>query len=356
VEPNDGKELQKYCTQWLSSQIHDKKTLFTKSCTQSLEVAIMALNLPARSEIIIPSYGFVSLANAVAICGHHCVFVDCDAETLNISFNEICNAVSDSTRAIIAINYGGVPCDYDSLIPFCEERDIILIEDNAHGLLASYNRRSLGTFGHVSTFSFDSLKMITCYEGGAITSRDTTIWQRIRIAHEIGTDRHDFLEGKVPFYEWKSLGTNANLAPPLFAYLKTQFEIAEKIKTSFVNAWNKYEHDLDSVLSAYDVTHSFRPKGLDHNGYIFWVMARNEEERMNLQHFMSKRNITLNPHYSALHRSEFGRQYHASGRPLPNTERAVACMLRLPLFYGISKDDQNRVIEGIRSFYQLLQA
>ncbi len=340
------------CQEWVAQHLIGFDFHFTKSCTQSLEMAIMALALPAGSEVILPSYGFVSLANAVALCGHRCVFVDCEPNTLNISFPDVVNAVTEMTGAVIVINYGGIPCDFDSLVPFCEERGIRLIEDNAHGLLSAYRGRSLGTFGHISTFSFDSLKMITCYEGGVIATRVPELWERIRKVHQVGTDRHDFMEGKVPFYEWKSLGTNATLAPPLFHYLSIQFDKADAIKTSFVRAWERYGRKLGPELALLGLSHSTLPSGLDHNGYIFWIMTRSAEERQELQRFMSERGVTLNPHYSALHRSGFGQRYHEPARELPNTDKAVQCMLRLPLFLGITEQQQSHVVEGILAFYK----
>ncbi len=348
---HDQMALHGHCQEWMAERLAGSHFHFTKSCTQSLEMAIMSLALPVGSDVILPSYGFVSLANAVAICGHRCVFVDCEPETLNISFPDVVRSVTERTGAVITINYGGVPCDYDSLLPFCEERGIRLIEDNAHGLLSAYRGRSLGTFGHISTFSFDSLKMITCYEGGVIATRVPELWERIRKVHQVGTDRHDFMEGKVPFYEWKSLGTNATLAPPLFHYLSIQFDKADAIKTSFVRAWESYSRKLGAELALLGLSHSTLPSGLDHNGYIFWMMTRSAEERHELQWFMSERGVTLNPHYSALHRSGFGQRYHESARELPNTDKAVQCMLRLPLFLGITEQQQNRVVEGILAFY-----
>lgn len=351
MQPSSFESFKNDCLNWLSGHLKTSNACFTKSCTQSLELAVAVLDLPPDSEIIIPSYGFVSLANAVAIYGHKCVFVDCDPDTLCLSFTDLQNVVSDSTKAVITINYGGVACDYEKLVPFCEDRGITLIEDNAHGLLASLNGRALGTYGHISTFSFDSLKMLTCYEGGSIASQNETFWQRIRTAQEMGTNRHEFLEGKVSFYEWKALGTNATLALPLYELLQFQFQNSEVIKTAYVNAWHYYARELEQDLESIGIRVSTLPEGLDHNGYIFWIMTRNKTERLQLQQFMVQRGIKMNPHYTALHKSEFGKRYHPSGRSLPNTEKAVDCMLRLPLYFDISRDEQHRVVDGLKSFY-----
>lgn len=340
------------CPMFLSEVLQNEDVFLTKSCTQSLELAIMILDLPANSEVILPSYGFVSLANAVAICGHTCVFVDCEADTLNISADAIEAAVSPRTKAVITINYGGVSCcDYERIRTICDNYGLWLIEDNAHGLFSHYKGLPLGSFGDISTFSFDSLKMITCFEGGALAINNRSLIGKAFACLEMGTNKADFRKGKVPYYEWTSLGTNSNLASPLQSILEQQIEHADKILNHFTNAWNYYYQALESLAEEFGVGRPMVTPHITINGYIFWIMTHTATERTALINRMENKGITLSPHYSALHISEYGKAHHVFRGEMINTEKAVEQMVRLPLFYGITQEEQNRVITEIEAFY-----
>jgi len=311
----------------------------------------MILDLPAGSEVIIPSYGFVSLANAVAMFGHTCVFVDCELDTLNISADALEAAITTKTKAVITINYGGIPCDYDRIIAICRANKIWLIEDNAHGLLANFNGTPLGSFGDISTFSFDSMKMITSYEGGALAINNKSLIGATLSCTDMGTNRSDFRKGKIPFYEWISIGVNSALAAPLFDILKQQFDESPKILNWFVQSWENYQTALEPLFSKYGICGPRVDSGVNINGYIFWMMTRSADERTGLINRLRTKRITLSPHYSALHVSQFGKAKHLFSGNMTNTEKVVTHMVRLPLFYGITHDEQKRVVFEIEQYY-----
>lgn len=316
----------------------------------------MILDLPAGSEVIVPSYGFVSLANAVAMFGHTCVFVDCELDTLNISADALEAAITTKTKAVITINYGGIPCDYDRITAICRTNKIWLIEDNAHGLLANFNGIPLGSFGDISTFSFDSMKMVTSYEGGALVINNKSLAHVVPSYVDMGTNRADFRNGNVPFYEWTSLGTNSALAAPLFGILKQQLEESPKILDSFVKSWKNYQKELEPLFSKYGIRGPRVDSGVNINGYIFWMMTRSADERTGLINRLRSKGITLSPHYSALHVSQFGKTKHLFSGSMTNTETVVTRMVRLPLFYGITHEEQKRVVFEIEQYYAELDS
>lgn len=348
----DEQVISRSCHEFLSGVLDQKNVFLTKSCTQSLELAIMILDLPTNSEVILPSYGFVSLANAVAMFGHTCVFVDCEADTMNISADAIEDAISPRTKAVITINYGGVSCcDYSRIREICDVNGLWLIEDNAHGLFTRFQDRPLGTFGDIATFSFDPLKIITAYEGGAIVINNETLTQKASSCLEMGTNKDDFRKGKVPYYEWTSIGTNANLALPLQSILLRQFEQSTTILEWFTQAWNYYYQGLKPLFSEGIIDGPKIDPDVTINGYIFWVITGSGKERNELINTAQSKGITLNPHYSALHASKYGNANHRFSGQMQNTDKAVARMVRLPLFFGISRSEQDQVLKMIHEFY-----
>ena len=231
----------------------------TKSCTQSLELAIMSLKFPYGKEVILPSYGFISIANAVAINGLKCIFVDCEPGTMNINTKEVLNAITKDTVAIITINYGGVACDYDELIPVRKENNIIIIEDNAHGIRAKYKDQWLGKLGDISTISFYFLKNISCDEGGGMSLNNKSLLSNFEVAYHFGTNKANFLRGEVNAYEWKGIGSNSKLANYLSEILYSQLTNSELIIREFVNKWQFYFDSLKNVILStnnfYLITH-----------------------------------------------------------------------------------------------------
>lgn len=327
----------------------------TKSCTQALEVAVQGLDLPAGAEIILPSYGFVSCANAINNHGYQCVFVDCDIATMNIDPAAIEAAITPKTGAVMTINYGGIACDYKAIRNLCSQHGLFLIEDNAHGILAKYDGQFLGTFGDVSTISFDHMKNVTCEEGGgiAVNRKDwIPIYQKVL---EFGTNRMDFFEGKTDGYEWKSKGSNCFLAESLVKILFEQLQQAPDIIGQLKKIWNRYSDLLMPLEQAGKIALAHPPMEAEGNGHIFWILTNSQDERKALQAFLKSRDIHTASHYAPLHLSEYGQKVGVLRGEDTNTRKAGACLLRLPQHQYLSESDQCRVAETIANFYQIPQ-
>jgi len=325
--------------------------LLNKSCTQALELAVLSLNLKQNDEIIIPSYSFVSLGNAIHNFGYRPVFVDCDGDTMNIQADAIESAISPKTKAVIAINYSGVGCDYDRIVPLCKKYGLYLIEDNAHGIMASYKNIPLGSFGDLATFSFDHLKMISCYEGGALLVNNQDLSDNYSIVSEFGTNRKDFLEKKTNFYQWMFKGTNAKLAEPLKNILDIQLSYAKETKVVFKNKWEKYHSALKDAEDKGYLKRMVIPDYCDHNGYMYWLKTRTADERSSLMSYLLKNGIQCAFHYSPLHTSKYGKKVGVFRGIDKNTTIGSKCLIRLPHFYELSNDEQDYIIEKIYDFY-----
>lgn len=339
-------------SQYFIQQFRYPNFSLTKSCTQSLELAIMSLNLPRGSEVIIPSYGFVSLANAVIVNGLKCVFVDCDPETMNINSTSIFNAISPSTSAIITINYGGVACDYDLLIPFCKDNKIILIEDNAHGIFAKYKDQYLGNFGDISTISFDFMKNISCNEGGGITINNLSLVESFYKSYFFGTNKKDFVAGNVNFYEWQSAGTNAILAEHLSVILLAQLSKSKEICKRYLDIWNTYYENLLKLEDNNFIELPKIPDYAGHNAHIFWIKVKNNIVREKLTSFMANEKIELTFHYVPLHSSAFGKNMGEFRGEDKFTTKDSSRLLRLPIYFSLTDSEQSEVIDKIYRFFK----
>jgi dTDP-4-amino-4,6-dideoxygalactose transaminase len=324
----------------------------TKSCTQALELAIQTLEIPSGREVILPSYSFVSLGNAVVLNGLRCVFVDCQPETMNICPEAIKNAITEQTAAVITINYGGISCDYDEIEKICKDHQLFLIEDNAHGIYAQYKEKALGTFGDISCISFDYLKNISCEEGGGISIHRKTLENKFQEAYQFGTNRAAFLRKETSSYEWKSAGTNAQIAEALAATLLTQLSQAERIITRYLEHWNRYFGALQHLEQQGKIQLAQVPDYARHNGHIFWMKTADYDERAALIAFLQSRGIGSGFHYTPLHSSTFGKligRFHGEDQ---HTTRESLRFLRLPLYYQLSEEQQEWVIQSLYNFYQ----
>ena len=352
-EMNTFDNYKEKCNSWFINKRSYPNFFFTKSCTQSLELALMSLNLPVASEVILPSFAFVSLANAINNLGFKCVFIDCDAITMNINPDEIEQAISPLTKAIITINYGGIACDYDKILKICSRYQLYLIEDNAHGINAKYKKKLLGNFGDISTFSFDYLKNITCYEGGGVVINSNDFLNQFSINYEFGTNRVEFLEGKSDFYEWKGMGSNARLAPPLYYYLAIQLERIDEIIPEFIRKWNLYHQILKPLEEKDYLSLVSIPQYAEHNGHIYWIKCKNKTERSRLMEYLKNEQIQTSFHYTPLHSSEYGKKKGVFRGDNKNTTTESERLLRLPLYHSILDNEISNVVECINKFYRI---
>ncbi|MCO5229686.1 MAG: aminotransferase class I/II-fold pyridoxal phosphate-dependent enzyme [Chitinophagales bacterium] len=324
----------------------------TKSCTQSLNLALMTLGFPKGKEVIIPSYGFVSLANSVVINGLKCVFVDCEPDTMNISAGAIENAINENTVAVITINYGSVACDYDRIRNICRQNSLVLIEDNAHGIDAKYRDAYLGTCGDISTLSFDFYKNISCDEGGGITINHIDFMNSFVQSYYFGTNKKLFMQGHVSSYEWQHVGTNSLLAEHLAVILQAQLEHTEEIVDKYVSNWNFYFKELQVLENEGKIKLAKVPEYAQHNGHLFWIKLNDLNERNKLIDYLRKDGVDATFHYTPLHTSPYGKKHgYFSGEDI-NTSKESAKLLRLPQYFLLKNEEQEKIIENIFNFFK----
>jgi dTDP-4-amino-4,6-dideoxygalactose transaminase len=347
------KPLVTRCEDWMR-QHHGLPNFFlTKSCTSSLELAALVLGLKKGDEVIIPSFAFVSCSNAFALRGAQCVFVDIDPQAMNIDSAQIEAAITPRTKAIVALNYASVACNYEAINSVASRHQLYVVEDNAHGILARDEKsRHLGTFGDISTFSFDHLKNITCGQGGGIAINNEKLLENFFIHYEFGTNRRSFFRGDANRYEWKNLGSNYPLSELNAAMLLAQLENGEKINDRFVTLWNLYKKELANFEAEGKITLQNIEENIKHNAHCFYIKTKDKTERSALIAFLNQRNISAQFHYTPLHSSEFGRKAGRFSGEDQFTTRESERLLRLPLFYNMTETELSQVVNALQQFYK----
>ena len=334
----------------LSKLFNDSPVLLTPSCTHALELAIRLIGAGPGDEVIVPSYTFTSTANAVVLAGATPVFVDIEPETLNIDVDEIRTAITSKTKAVFCINYAGVSPQLAEIKALCEEFGLVLLEDNAHGLGAKSQGQPLGTFAALATQSFHETKNIQCGEGGCLVVNDLKYWEMAEVWREKGTNRSQFFRGQVAKYTWVSEGSSLLLADPLAALLKIQlhnFDLIQKLRR---DVWQRYDTELSDHAASIGATQMNVPSQCDQPFHMYYLMMKSLESRTNFISHLKEMGVNATFHYQPLHSSEAGRKYGRSQGDLPNTQRAADCLVRLPLWAGMSELQVDRVIDAVRGF------
>ncbi len=340
------------CENWFAENHGLNNFFLTKSCTHSLELAALTLGIETGDEVIMPSFAFVACANSIALRGATCVFVDVEPNTMNIDAAKIEAAVTPKTKAILTINYSGVACDYTAIKNIAQKHQLFVIEDNAHGTGAKQGENSLGSFGDISTFSFDHLKNISCGQGGGIAINNEKLLENFFVHYEFGTNRRNFFKGKENRYEWKNLGSNFPLSELNAAMLFSQLENIAKINGRFVQLWNLYFEKLSVLQTQNNIRLPKLSTDSHHNAHCFFMKAKNEEERDALICFLTAKEVSAQFHYTPLHNSEFGL---TAGRFNGNdefTSTESKRLLRLPLFYNMTDAELNHVASNVLEFYE----
>ena len=326
------------------------RALLTTSCTHALEMSALLCNLSPGDEVIVPSYTFVSTASAFTLFGAIPVFVDSRKDTLNIEAALIERAVTPRTRAICIVHYGGVACEMDAIMEIASRHNLILIEDNAHGLFAKYKGRYLGTFGSMATQSFHETKNITCGEGGALLINDEDLVERAEILREKGTNRSKFLRGQVDKYTWVDIGSSWVMSDLLAAILWGQLQRASEINSRRVEIWDRYHLELAEWADRFGILRPYVPEGCEHVGHVYHVRFQTGDQRSRFIDHMKQRQISCVFHYQPLHVSPVGRRFGGQPGQCPVAEHAGDCLVRLPLFNTLPDDQQTRVIEAVTEF------
>lgn len=339
----------KKCHAWLEREIGCRKALLTNSCTSALEMAAILADIKPGDEVIMPSYTFVSTANAFVLRGAVPVFVDIRPDTLNIDENLIEAAVTGRTRAIVPVHYAGVGCEMDTIMAIAEKHNLLVIEDAAQGMRATYRGRPLGSIGHLGTISFHETKNVTSGEGGALFVNDERFVERAEIIREKGTNRSQFFRGQSDKYTWVDIGSSYLPGEIIAAFLYAQFEEAEAITTERIRIWNQYH---EAFVSLEDRGKVRRPKLYDkcrHNAHMYYLLVDGLRQRTALLEFLESEGINAVFHYVPLHTSPAGKRYGKVTGELSITEDISNSLIRLPLWCGFDRVDHVR--ECVERFF-----
>ncbi len=340
------------CSNWFESNLGCTRALLTPSCTHALEMAALLIDVQPGDEIIMPSYTFVSTANAFVLRGAEIVFVDICPDTMNIDAELIEQAITHRTKAIVAVHYAGVGCDMAKVNSIAERHELFVIEDAAQGMMASYEGKPLGTLGHLSAFSFHETKNITSGgEGGLLILNDQRFVQAAEIIREKGTNRSQFFRGIVDKYTWVGAGSSYLPSELQAAYLWGQLECAKSVTQDRLASWEAYRCGLQGLAMAGHISLPSIPANCRHNGHMFYVKCKDLAERCALIEHLKKNDILAVFHYIPLHSSPAGQvfsRFHGEDR---YTTQESERLVRLPIWYGIGPDALARVIDAVKSFY-----
>ena len=326
-----------------------RKALLTTNCTHALEMSALLLDLQPGDEFIVPSFTFVSTANAFALRGARPVFIDVRPDTLNLDESLLEDAITPRTKAIVPVHYAGVGCEMDRIIDIARARGIAVVEDNAHGLFGKYRGRYLGTFGELATQSFHETKNVTCGEGGAMLINDDGLVERAEIVREKGTNRARFFRGQVDKYTWVGLGSSYLPSDLLAAFLFAQLTKYQAIQERRRDVWQNYERGLADWAPSIGARLPFVPAHCDQAYHMFYLLMPSLDARTRFIDFLSKRGIAAVFHYIPLHSSPFAQSLGVTAH-CPVTTGVSERLVRLPFFNGLSEETQARVIGAIREF------
>lgn len=327
----------KKCQAWFESKFGFKKTFLTTSCTDALEMAAILLDIKAGDEVIVPSFTFVSTANAFLLRGARIVFADSSSNSPNMDANSLEKLITKNTKAILVMHYAGFACDMDEIMSLANKHNLYVVEDAALALGTKHNGKALGSFGHLSAFSFHETKNISCGEGGMLVVNDEQFIKRAEIVREKGTNRSAFFRGEVDKYGWSDIGSSFLPSDLLAAYLYGQLEAFEIIQNSRMKIWNLYYEGLKGNKNI------ILPSSKEHNASIFYFTCKSLEDRTKLIAHLKQNSIPASFHYQALHKSAFAK----SGESLPNSEKYSDTLVRLPLYVDLKESESQAIIKCI---------
>ncbi len=326
------------------------KVLLTTSCTHALELAALLLDIQPGDEVIIPSFTFVSTVNAFALFGAKPIFIDIRPDTLNLDENLLEGLITEKTRAVVPVHYAGVGCEMDRIIEVAGQLPLDIVEDNAHGLFGKYKNKFLGTFGSLATQSFHETKNISCGEGGALLINDQNLIERAEILREKGTNRSRFFRGQIDKYTWVDIGSSYLPSDILAAILYAQLEIRDGIQAKRKISWDYYYAGLQDWASDSETRLPIIPAYCEQTYHMFYMLLPSLETRQALMAHLKNKGIYSVFHYQPLHLSEMGRKFGGNKSDCPVTEDVSDRLLRLPLYYGLTLEEQDYVIKAIQSF------
>jgi dTDP-4-amino-4,6-dideoxygalactose transaminase len=335
------------CCQWLEASTRCRRALLVHSATAALEMIALLLDIDEGDEVVMPSFNFVSAANAIVLRRGTPVFVDVRADTLNIDEQRIEGAITSRTKAVLAMHYAGVPCEMDSIRDVAARHDLLVIEDAAHALGSSYRGRPAGGLGDLAALSFHETKNLSSGEGGALLVNEARLAERAEILRDKGTDRSRFFRGEVDKYSWVDLGSSYALSELNAAFLWGQFEAADALDRERRRAWDLYHAALEPLENEGLLRRTVFPDHVEHNAHIYYVLVGSRRERARVLRELRAREVHAVFHYVPLHDSAAGRRFGRVDGSLANTEDLAHRLIRLPLWSSISESQIARVVETL---------
>ncbi|MBP1991135.1 dTDP-4-amino-4,6-dideoxygalactose transaminase [Paenibacillus eucommiae] len=342
----------KKCHEWIETKFSIEKALLTTSCTHALEMSAILSDIQPGDEVIMPSFTFVSTANAFVLRGAKIVFIDIRPDTMNMNELIIEQAITPRTVGIVPVHYAGVACEMDMIMNIASKYNLKVIEDAAQGVMSQYKGKFLGQIGHLGCYSFHETKNYSCGEGGSLLINDGQYTERAEVIREKGTNRSRFFRGQVDKYTWVDIGSSYLPSEINAAFLYAQLEAAEQINENRLKSWNLYYHLFESLALKEKVNLPIVPDNCKHNAHMFYIKTRNLEQRTELIKFLKSYEVAGVFHYVPLHTSEAGVRFGTfSGEDLFTTSESEK-LIRLPMYYNLSESDINKIVDIVYTFFQ----
>ena len=348
----DG-EFTKKCNEWVEQKTGTAKCLLTTSCTHAIELTALLADIKEGDEVIMPSYTFVSTADAFVLRGAKVVFVDIRPDTMNIDEKLIEDAITERTKAIVPVHYAGVSCEMDTIMDIAKRHNLLVIEDAAQGIMASYKGKALGAIGDMGCFSFHETKNFSMGEGGALLLQDEEYIENAEIFREKGTDRSKYFRGQVDKYRWMNYGSSYLPSDMNAAYLWAQLELADEMTNDRMARWNQYNEQLQPLQERGILELPTIPDGCVHNAHMYYAKAKDLQERTALLEFLKENGILSVFHYVPLHSApaglKFGRFHGEDKYTTKESER----LFRLPMYYRLKEEEVNYIVSKVKEFYHV---
>ncbi len=342
----------KKCNAWLEEHFNAKKVLLTHSCTAALEMAAILCDIKPGDEFIVPSYTFVSTVNAFVLRGGIPKFIDIRSDTMNMDEKLVEAAITPKTKVIVPVHYAGVGCDMDAIMDIAQRHNLLVVEDAAQGVCATYKNKYLGTIGHLGCYSFHETKNFICGEGGALVVNDERFFERSEIIREKGTNRSQFFRGMVDKYTWVDIGSSYLPSEMIVAFLYAQLEESDKITEKRLSIWNAYHKGLMWLEESGMLRRPIIPTECGHNAHMYYILLKDLDERTRLIKYLKERDIHPVFHYVPLHNSPKGIELSGGKAPsLPLTEEYSDRLLRLPCYYELTFEQVRGICKVIEEFF-----
>lgn len=347
----DG-QFTKKCNKWFEDKTGAAKVLLTTSCTHATELAALLLDIQPGDEVIMPAYTFVSTADAFVLRGATAVFVDINPKTMNIDENLIEDAITEKTKAIVPVHYAGVSCEMDKIMEIAKKHNLYVVEDAAQGVMSTYKGKALGTIGDYGCYSFHETKNYSMGEGGALLIRDGKNAELAEIIREKGTNRSKFFRGQIDKYTWVEAGSSYLPSDMNAAYLWAQLQKADEINENRLQSWNRYYEGLKGLEEAGKIELPYIPEYCEHNAHMFYIKAKDLEERSALISYLKENGVTAVFHYIPLHTAPAGKEYGRFHGEDKYTTKESERIIRLPMYYELDEQDAKKVMDLIHTFYK----